>query len=243
MKLTRQAMAMVSAAALICVFDSAEAGSGTHKYYAKTGFYVGLTIPQNTFKTNFDGKIVQKGQDEVFLPKVGGKYGFGILLGSRYNLLESLGLDYSDVKEGATEISYIRSTHNASQQGNQGEAVFNMLSLDLKMFFLPKARFQPYIVAGLGYSWLSLKGASSATAFENSAAESEAKFSGLGFNGGLGLMFYFSPQVSVSGGFAWRVMYYGDVKNVDRFGNTTITSEDKLEGGGRTFDISMRFTF
>lgn len=243
MKLTWQAVATFSAAVLICAFDSVEAGSSAQKYYAKTGFYVGLTIPQNTFKTNFDGKIVQKGQDEVFLPKVDGKYGFGILLGSRYNLLESLGLDYSDVKEGATEISYIRSAHSASQQGAKNEAVFNMLSLDLKMFFLPKAQFQPYIVAGVGYSWLSLKGASSSAALENGVTKSEAKFSGVGFNGGLGAMFYFNPRVSISGGFAWRVMYYGNVKNVDRFGNTTTTTEDKLEGSGRTFDLSIRFTF
>lgn len=243
MKRTWQARAIVAIVICLCAFETAQAGARTQRYFARNGFYAGVMLPQNTVKTNFDGKLVQNGQGEVFLPKVEGKYGFGFVLGRKYDLLDFLGRDYSDVKEGATELSYIRSVHNASAAGTQGESALSLVSLDFKLFFLPKARFQPYVLAGLNYSWLSLKNSRSNDPFENSVAGEDAKFKGLGFNGGLGLAVYLSPQIALNAGWVWRVMYYGDVKNIDRFGNTTVTTEDKLEGSSRTFDLGVRIVF
>ncbi len=224
---------------IACLLNPGYAGTKLQRFYAKTGLYLGLSVPQNTFKTNYDRKTIQIGENELLMPETQKHNGFGILLGSRYDLLESLGFDYSDVKEGANELSFIQTSHEITQGNKSSKAMIRMLNLEMKLYFLPKFRIQPYILAGIGYSWLKFVDIIA----ESSNSYKDHQLKGLTLSAGLGLTLYFTPKISINSGFSWRSLNLGNVKNIDQWGSTTTYTEDELEGTVRTFDISIRYIF
>jgi hypothetical protein len=192
-------------------------------YYAKNGFYMGVTTPYNTINGDFDGETILVASDEIVLvPEIENNYGWGILIGGRD-------------KNGAVELSYLRSTHDASFLGAEGEAVYNMINLDLKGYFLADKPVQPYLLMGLCIPWLVVEDAS-ATAYE----VGDVTFKGIGLNLGAGLAYYFHPRVSINGGVTYRWITYTSAEGVS---GKNRSIEDELSGNGLSFNVGMAFTF
>lgn len=194
------------------------------KYYAKKGFYVGVTVPYNTIGGDFDGETALIAPGEVILvPKVESNYGWGILIGGRG-------------PSSAIELSYLRSTHDVTWLGAKGEADYNMVNLDFKGFFLADKPTQPYLLLGLCFPWLVVKDASA----DVYGDVGDATFKGIGLNLGGGLAYYLHPKVSISGGVIYRWISYGSAEGVS---GTDRDMEDRLGGSGLNFNVMTTFTF
>ncbi len=191
-------------------------------YYAKTGFYVGLSLPYNNISGDFNGDTVLVGpSDIIIVPKIEDDYGFGILLGVTSG-------------QGAGELSYLRTTHDASFLGGKGEVEYNMVNIDGKYYFLAHARVQPYLLLGLSFPWLIIKDGSA-----SSSAVGDATFTGIGFNLGTGIAYYLHPRVSINAGINYKPLWYTRAEGVVGEGKL----EDAIDGSGFNFNVGMTYIF
>ncbi len=194
-------------------------------YYAKTGIYMGLSLPYNTIGGDFNGDTVLVGSSDIILvPSIEGGYGFGITLGVTSGQV-------------AGEMSYLRTTHDASFQGLKGDVVYNMVNLDGKYYFLAHERAQPYLLLGLSFPWLTIIDGSATLTAPPSVGD--ATFTGIGLNLGTGIAYYLNPRVSINAGINYRLVWYtraGGVVEEEKL-------EDALSGHGFNFNVGISYIF
>jgi hypothetical protein len=194
----RRAAVLTLAALAWTVPAHAQAGRG----FAKEGMYVGVAaMPDFTLDgVSFDGETLYQevGGDEIaLLPRLDTQDMFRGVVGFR-------------ARPFALEFSYERTRHLGTFAGDSGEAVFNSVNVDGRVFFLTGGRIQPHIVVGLAFPWLTVVDGSSNERLE----VADATWRGPGLNTEAGITVFPHPRVGVSVGYAFRLMGFRRVRGV-----------------------------
>lgn len=223
---TRAHIGTVLAIGLLAVTPDAwsqETGSG----FAKNGVYVGASsVPDFTFDgVTFDGSSYyqQIGGDElIILPRLEPKSTLRAVGGYRLN-------------RGSFELGYERTTHVGTYVGLSGEATFQALNFDERIYALTRGRIQPYGLAGLSLPRLTVK--------DGSALDERVgngSFHGFGVNTEAGVTVFPHPRVGISAGYRYRVMWFDTAKGVS---GTTYKLRPRFRETAGNVSLSAFFTF
>lgn len=140
---------------------------------AGDGFMIGLLVPYNTFAGHFDGTYFYNTGEEIFLvPRMDKAFGYGVTVGQRRG-----GLDW--------EFYYMHSAHDYSYELIRDKATFDAIGANTRFYFGRRGVIRPYGNMGIDYCWVKAKNASTTT--YPPIRTGDAKFSGIGVLGGLGL--------------------------------------------------------
>jgi hypothetical protein len=183
----------------VCVVPVA-AWSQEQEGFAKVGGYAGGTfVPAFTLDgETFDGLSAYRevnGDEVALLPKLDKQKMFRGVLGYRY-------------EKAALEFSYERTTHNGTfGDVLSGEATFQQLNVDVRYFFLTRTRIQPYLLAGGGFPWLTIKDGSFLLN-DLDAGLGDGRFKGYALNTEIGMTVYPHPQVGLVFGYDYRPIWF-----------------------------------
>ena len=200
--------------------------------FAKVGGYAGATIgPAFTLDgETFDGFTAYRevGGDEVaLLPKLDKQKMFRGVLGYRY-------------EKASLELSYERTNHNGEFVDlATGEATFQQISVNSRLFFLTSKRIQPYVMAGGGIPWLNIKD-SSFLLDDLDAGVGDSSFKGYAINTELGVTVYPHPQVGVILGYEYRPIWFDRATGVT---DTDYKLRPRFFESSKGFVFSTLFTF
>jgi hypothetical protein len=197
-------------------------------FYAKQGFYLGVTGNYNTIGGDFDGKTVEGSFNEVVaVPKVDDALGVGIVLGYR-------------AQKGAIELSYVRSQHDTTFLGYPlGDATYNTINVDGKYFFNSDQPLQPFLLLGMCFPWLKVKNSSVSSEDFETLQSGDATFYGIGLNLGTGIAYYLNPRVAITGGITYRLNAYTGISGEVTSGKL----DENLFGGGANINFGITYTF
>lgn len=198
---------------------------------ALNGTYIGLTFLYNSIGGDFNGEdYFDSGQELLFIPKVKSNYGFGVSVGRRVPFNKNLGL--------ASELGYYRSTHDYTLlEVEGGEAIFNMLTLNARLYFSANKAIQPFINSEVAWAWLIAKDCSITTI--EPIRTGNASFSGLVLGVGGGIAYYIHPKVSIDAGIIFRFFMCGNAKGVLRETHDI----ESLLGISPNIILGIRYTF
>lgn len=174
--------------------------------FAKVGGYAGGSFsPAFTLDGNtFDGFTVYRevdGDEIALLPKLDTQKMFRGILGYRY-------------ERAAIELSYERTSHSGVfGEVIVGDATFQQLNLDGRLFFLTRARIQPYILAGAGFPWLTIKDGSFLMD-EPDAGLGNGRFKGYAVNTEVGVTVYPHPQLGIVLGYEYRPIWFDSATGI-----------------------------
>jgi hypothetical protein len=186
--------------ALVILWVPVAAWSQEHEGFAKVGGYAGGSfVPAFTLDgETFDGFTVYReidGDEIALLPKLDTQKMFRGILGHRYERV-------------ALEFSYERTTHNGVfGEVGTGEANFQRFNIDTRIFFLTRGRVQPYILAGGGFSRLTIKDGSFLLD-DPEAGAGDGRFKGYAVNTEVGVTVYPHPRVGLVLGYGFRPMWF-----------------------------------
>jgi len=180
--------------------------------YAKNGFYAGVAaVPAFTFDgETFDGSSYYReiGGDEVLiLPKLDSQSTMRAIGGFR-------------LTRGSFEVGYERTRHTGTFMGLSGNAKFEALNLDERIYVLTRGRVQPYGLLGLSLPRLTVEDGS---AVNDSVGD--GSFHGFGLNIEPGVAVFVLPRVGFTAGYRYRVMWFDTAKGVS----------------GKTYELRPRF--
>ena len=172
--------------------------------YLRTRTYLGfvgtsVSIDNSTLFSGKNYSVLNATTYEIdLIPKLDQNFGFGVLVGRREEAY-------------AMEISYWQSNHTASfgpasltSSGvttpvdfplTQDTAVIRSVNLDFKRFFFTEQQIQPYINLGVSFPWIVVNNG----AEDVSGNFSSLTLAGLGLDLGIGLEYYFTPNLSIFG--------------------------------------------
>jgi hypothetical protein len=184
---------------IVCVVPLA-AWSQDQQGFAKVGGYTGgsflpaFTLDGETF--NGFTAYQEIGGDEIaLLPKLDKQKMFRGMLGYRY-------------EKAALELSYERSSLNGLfGEIGTGKAMFQQINVDMRFFFLTRARIQPYMLLGGGFPRLTIKD-SSFLADDLDAGLGDSHFKGYALNSEVGVTVYPHPQVGIVLGYGYRPIWF-----------------------------------
>jgi len=168
--------------------------------FAKVGGYAGGSfVPTFTLDgETFDGFTLYReidGDEIALLPKLDKQKMFRGILGYRY-------------ERAALEFSYERTSHNGVfGEVGTGKATFHQLNVDTRLFFLTHGRVQPYILAGAGFPWLTIKDSSFLLDAPDDGV-GDGRFKGYALNTEVGVTVYPHPQVGIVLGYEYRPMWF-----------------------------------
>jgi hypothetical protein len=174
--------------------------------FAKVGGYAGGSFsPAFTLDgKTFDGFTVYRevdGDEIALLPKLDTQKMFRGILGYRY-------------ERAAIELSYERTSHSGVfGEVIVGDATFQQLNLDGRLFFLTRARIQPYILAGAGFPWLTIKDGSFLMD-EPDAGLGNGRFKGYAVNTEVGVTVYPHPQLGIVLGYEYRPIWFDSATGI-----------------------------
>jgi hypothetical protein len=164
--------------------------------YVGVAFLPSFTLDGHTF----DGVTIYREENEGdefgFLPKLDKQNMFRFAAGFR-------------ARPMALEISYERTRHDGAFLDAELDASFNAVNVDAKFFFNTRSRIQPHVVAGLAFPWLTVHDG----AIQGDVV-GDARYRGQGLNLEGGVTVFATPRVGVSGGFAYRVLWFNRVRAV-----------------------------
>ncbi len=189
----------VLALLLICVVPVAALGQEQQGFAKVGGYIAGSFVPSFTLDgKTFNGFTLYRevdGDEIALLPKLDKQKMFRGILGFRYD-------------KAAFEISYERTTHKGVFFDlATGEATFQQINVDTRFFFLTEGRVQPYVLAGGGFPWLTIKDGS--FLLDNlDAGAGDGRFKGYAVNTELGVTVYPHPQVGIVLGYEYRPIWF-----------------------------------
>jgi hypothetical protein len=162
----------------------------------RRGFVVEVGLPSNSIRGDFDGKTFLADAEEVIvLPEFDPGLGWSVGVG-KCGLL------------GTVLFSYAQSSHDVTFQGAAGDAVYHELGLMARRAFMVHSRVQPDVESGAYYHWIVVRDGG-ATAEEKVG---DARFTGVGFQLGIGATFHVTDRFYVAGGPVFRGQLLGWVK-------------------------------
>jgi hypothetical protein len=184
---------------IVCLFPIA-AWSQDEQGFAKLGGYAGGSfLPTFTLDgATFNGFTYYRevdGDEIALLPKLDTQKMFRGILGYRYD-------------RAALELSYERTSHNGSfGEIGTGKAMFQQVNVDVRVFFLTRARVQPYVLLGGGFPRLTIKDGSF-LADQPDAGVGDGRFRGYALNSEVGVTVYPHPQVGIVLGYDYRPIWF-----------------------------------
>jgi opacity protein-like surface antigen len=162
--------------------------------YAGGSFVPGFTLDGETFD-GFTYYREADGDEIALLPKLNRQKMFKGILGYRY-------------EKAALEFSYERARHDGTfADVETGEATFQQLNVDVRAFFLSHSRVQPYVLAGAGFPWLTIKDGSFVVDQADSGV-GDGRFKGYALNTEVGVTVYPHPQVGIVLGYEYRPIWF-----------------------------------
>lgn len=183
-----------------------DAWSQDEQGFAKVGGYAGGSfLPAFTLDgETFNGFTYYKeidGDEIALLPKLDKQKMFRGVLGYRY-------------ERAALELSYERTSLNgAFGEVGTGKALFQQMNVDVRFFFLTRARVQPYMLVGAGFPRLTIKD-SSFLADEPDAGVGDGRFKGYALNTEVGVTVYPHPQVGIVLGYGYRPIWFDHASGI-----------------------------
>ena len=216
---------------IVCVVPVA-AFSQEQQSFAKVGGFAGGSFaPAFTFDgETFDGFTAYRevGGDEVaLLPRLDEQSMFRGVLGYRY-------------ERATIELSYERTNHTGMFADiATGEATFQQISVNSRLFFLTHSRVQPYVMGGGGFPWLSIKDGSFLLD-EPEAGVGDGSFKGYALNTEVGVTIYPHRQVGVVLGYEYRPIWFDRASGVT---DTQYKLRPRFHESSQGFVFSTLFTF
>jgi len=209
----------------LLIFFMNTSGFAEGKFKVNEGFYLGIAVPNHSIGGDFEGNSFLYSASEIdLIPKVQDGYGWGIILGGRFS-------------KGAIELSYLRSTHDISFDGDIiGEATYHIINIDGKYYFLTDKPIQPFLLGGFCFPWLVAENSS----FDGSNWGNTTFKGAIGLNLGGGIAAYLNPKVSVSLGLIYRWVSYSQNEGID---GIAADLEESLDGSGVNYNIALTFGF
>jgi opacity protein-like surface antigen len=159
--------------------------------------YIGLSLQNYALGSGFDGVSYFASDTEAFLvPEIGTATGVGLRLGVRS-------------QRAAGEVAYVRGSHAASWMGATGTATSKSLDLNVKVFFRPASRTQPFLLAGLAFPSLTVTDGS----YSLGGGTSNATYYGLGMNLGAGVEHQLDRRVALQAALIYAPNFFHTVKS------------------------------
>lgn len=217
--------------------------------YIKTRTYIGALGTSSNISDDgdFNGtlwfeKAYPPFTETSLIPALSRNFGFGGLVGHRQGAY-------------AMEISYWRSEHESTWGPSpypspplltavNGIVYYQSINVDLKRYLFTKLPTQPFFTLGLSFPWLEFKEASTLDVTEFT----DASYSGLGFNLGIGLEIYMQSDISFFGQVQHRWSGFSQLAGASRqVGNASITGSTatnfNLVGDGLNFIVGATAGF
>lgn len=222
----RTARLVVATAALLLTLAPAVTAQDTTSF-AKNGIYVGASeVPNfNLDGVTFDGSSYYRsvtGNNEVLiLPRLQPKSTIRAIGGFRLD-------------RGSFEVSYERTNHVGTFLGLSGQATFQTLNFDERIYALTHRRIQPYGLLGLSLPRLTVKDGALL-----GDQVGDGSFHGFGLNSEAGVTVFPVPRVGVSAGYRYRVMWFDSAKGV----STTYELRPRFRETAGSVSLSLSFTF
>ncbi len=204
-----------------------------------------ISVNPNGLFTGLNYSRVDKPAYEITLiPSLAQAVGLGALAGHREGTY-------------AIEVSYWQSVHTASfgpgvvtfSNGNavtfatpyQGTAVYNSVNLDMKRYILTDLPIQPFLDMGISFPWIDLNNVD----VDVSGNIGPATFAGFGFNLGIGVEYYLSPNISFTAGAFQRWSSFDEFKGFQTQYNQLSSSAGtpSYDGSGLNFTVGTTFGF
>ena len=197
-------------------------------FAVKEGTYIGVFFTKNQMSGDFDDTIAYVGVGEINdLPDVDDGTGLGIVLGFKSPTKKGRGV--------AVEFGYQRSKHDASGiLYGEGDATYSVIDLNFKIDVFARERIKPYVLLGLGITWVTIEDGLYTFPYGPEDTEDETFF-GFALNAGAGAAYYFRPDLAVTGGVIYRWNRFSSVEG-DKLDEAAI--EKAL-----CFRIGLAYTF
>lgn len=195
--------------------------------FAKEGAYLGASgLLDFTFGGDtFDGSSYyqrENGDEIIILPRL-----------EKRNVLRAI-VGFRSTR-GALEVSYERTKHPGTFLGETGEATFQVLNVDERIFFLTGGRIQPHVLVGGSLPWLTVKDGSF---LDTDVAD--GSFRGFGVNTEAGVTVYPHPRFGISTGYRYRVMWFDHATGVS---DTSYKLRPRFHETGGSVVMTGFFTF
>jgi len=195
--------------------------------FAKNGLFVGATgVPNFTFDgVTFNGSSIYQqigGNEILLLPKLEAKSTIRGIVGYR-------------LTRGSFEVSYERLNQGATFLGATGEATFQAVNFDERIYILTRKRIQPYGLAGYSLPGLTVRDGS---VLNNQVGD--GKFHGHGLNLEGGVTVFPLPRLGVSTGYRYRMMWFTSATGVT---NTNYELHPRFRETAGSLSISAFVTF
>ena len=195
--------------------------------FAKNGFFVGATgVPAFAFDgVTFNGSSVyqQVGGDEILLlPRLESKSTIRGIVGYR-------------LTRGSFEVSYERLKQTATFLNASGEATFQAVNFDERIYAFTSKRIQPYGLAGYSLQWLTVKDGS----FLNNQV-GDGTYNGHGVNLEAGVTVFPHRRFGISTGYRYRLMWFGSATGVT---NTTYELHPRFHETAGSYSLTAFVTF
>lgn len=175
--------------------------------------------------------------DLGIIPSLSQAYGWGLLVGHREEAY-------------ALEVSYWQSSHTAtfgpgmigSNEGPsttltsqyQGTAVYNSINIDFKRYFLTDLQFQPFLDLGVSFPWITISDAD----IDGSGNVWPLTLAGLGFDLGVGVEYYITPNFSLVAGVYQRWASFNQFQGSQLEYNTlSLYGTNTNDGSGLNFTV------
>jgi len=200
---------------LLCV-DIAGAVTFTEKH--KKNIYLGVLLPYSTISGDFDAtKYLVTTIGDYRIPDLDGAAGIGGVVGYSH-MGEKLGF--------AAEMSYQRTSHDATYFTWTGDATLHMISIDVKGLYLSMP-MQPYLLVGMAIPQLVVK-----DALMSASETDKITYKGYGLNLGGGINLFLHPNICLNGSAVYRIINYSRAK-------ISLGEDDIPDGGLGGSGLSM----
>ncbi len=223
----RMKLARLVAPVVLLITLAAPAASQELSGFAKEGGYGGVSgVMDFTFDgVTFDGSSYYQrvgGEEIIVLPRLDRRNMFRGILGFR-------------APKAAFELSYERSRHNGTFMDTVSKATFQAVNADARYFFATHGRIQPHVLAGGSLPWFTVTDGS----FLRDAV-GDARFRGFGVNSEAGVTVYVHPQLGISAGYRYRVMWFDRATGV---ADEVASLRPRFRETNGTMVITTLFTF
>ena len=195
--------------------------------FAKNGLYVGATgVPQFAFDgVTFNGSSIyqQIGGDEILLlPRLESKSTVRGVVGYR-------------LTRGSFEVGFERMKQTATFMGATGEATFQSINFDERIYAFTRKRIQPYGLAGYSLPGLTVRDGS----FLHERV-GDGTYHGHGLNLEAGVTVFPHPRIGVSTGYRYRMMWFASATGVT---DTTYELHPRFRETAGSLSFSAFVTF
>jgi hypothetical protein len=135
-------------------------------------------------------------------------------------------------KSGIWSISFARSVHGTTFQGQRSESTYNSFDISGMAYLLKGKLFRPYFLLGFNLPWVTV-----ANGAEKDGVLSDATYLGAGVHTGGGLLVHVSPRIFISGG---AVSKFIGLFYVNGPGRSRDVTNLYINGTGPRRDIFLR---